>query len=206
MTLTRDARLDAMLDREDIFALVRRERFARDQRLFDEMAACFNPGGRVRTSWYDGSTEDYTDASRERMGDREFSKHWVFPAYLTQDGDRATVESPAMIFNRHTLDGVEVDMHVFCRFFSRVERFDGVWRLSSFEVFWERDMMRSVNPSVPLPIDWDLIATYRPSYQFLTYVQEARGTRVDRDLYGDDRYDAVRAFVADEHRWLSAGT
>ena len=37
-----DARLRAHLDREELFDLVRRERFARDQRRFDVMAACFH--------------------------------------------------------------------------------------------------------------------------------------------------------------------
>lgn len=202
MPTDRESRMDAVMDREDIFDLVRRERFARDQRRFEVMRDCFNPGGRVRTSWYDGSTEDYTDASRERMGPNDFSKHWVFPAYHEQRGDRATVESPAMIFNRMMLDGTEVDFHVFCRFFSRVERFGGTWRLSSFEVLWERDMMRSVNPSQPLPIDWERLASYRPSYKFLTYAQESRGVRVNRNLFGDDRFDEVLAFYEGEKAWL----
>lgn len=202
MTKTRDERLDALLDREAIFDLVRRERFARDQRLFDVMADCFNPGGRVRTSWYDGTSEDYTEATRRRMGTTDVSKHWVFPGHLRQARERAIIESPAMIFNRLRLEGVEVDFHVFCRFFSRVERRDGVWRLSSFEVLFERDIMRSVNPAEPLPIDWTRLATFRPSYRFLSYAHALRGHEVNPDLYGDDRPDELRAFLAGEERWL----
>lgn len=47
-------RLQQMLDREELFDLVRRERFARDQRRFDVMRACFHDDAYIRTSWYDG--------------------------------------------------------------------------------------------------------------------------------------------------------
>lgn len=202
MPIDRDHRLGLMLDREDIFDLVRRERFARDQRLFDVMADCFNPGGRVRTSWYDGSTEDYVEATRARMGSADVSKHWVFPGFLRLAGERATIESPAMIFNRLRLGDVEVDFNVFCRFFSRVERREGIWRLSSFEVIWERDIMRSVDPSMPLPVDRQKLAAYRPSYRFLAWAHKARGLTVNPDLLGDDRRADLLAFMDGETRWL----
>ena len=46
-------RLAVLLDREELFDLVRRERFARDQRLFDVMRECFHDDAYVRTTWYD---------------------------------------------------------------------------------------------------------------------------------------------------------
>lgn len=205
MNIELEKRLARLADREDILDLVRRERFARDQRHFEVMRDCFHPEARVRSSWYDGSAADYIEASRKWMENAGNSKHWVFPAFVQVEGDRATVESPAMIFNRIPLHGVEVDFHVFCRFFSRVLRRDGAWRLLSFEVIFERDIMRPVNPADALPIDWDMLATYRPSYKFLTWVQESRGVRVNRDLYGDDRQESLQTFYAGEGRWLSGG-
>jgi hypothetical protein len=47
-------RLQALLDREELFDLVRRERFARDQQRFDVMRDCFHRDAYIRTSWYDG--------------------------------------------------------------------------------------------------------------------------------------------------------
>ncbi len=199
-----DARLRAHLDREEIFDLVRRERFARDQRRFDVMAACFHRDAYIRTSWYDGHGADaYVDATRKWMSNTGNSKHWVFPAFAQIAGDRATVESPAMIFNRAHLKDVEVDFHVFCRFFSRVVKEDGAWKLSSFHVFFERDVMKSVNPSQALPIDWAQLNSMRSSYKFLAYIQNARGIKVNPDLLGDDRPDPLAAFHAGEERWLA---
>jgi len=200
-----DDRLAVVLDREEIFDLVRRERFARDQRRFDVMKACFHSDARIRTSWFDGKADDYVNTTASRAGRYGNSKHWVFPGFLKIAGDRATVESPALIFNRFLLEGTEVDTHVFCRFFSRVERRDDVWRLMSFEVIFERDVMRTVNPQHQLPVDWNRLESYSPSYRVLTYVQESRGISVNPDLYGDDRRDQLDEFHAGEDLWLAGG-
>lgn len=199
-------KLQEFLDRETLFDLVRRERFARDQRRFDVMRACFHRDAQVRTSWYDGRGGDaYVEATRTWMGNTGNSKHWVFPAFARVRADRATVESPAMIFNRARLHGVEVDFHVFCRFFSRAVREAGDWKLFSFEVLFERDVMKPVNPAEKLPVDWALLETLRPSYKFLAYMQSQRGVIVNPDLLGDDRPDGLDVFHAGEERWLAGG-
>lgn len=203
MTPELEQRLTAMADREEIVDLVRRERFARDQRHWAVMRACFHDDAHIRSSWYDGGADDYIPGTQRLMEYSPNSKHWVFPAFIRVNGDRATVESPAMIFNRILLEGVEVDFHVYCRFFSRVVREAGVWKLMSFEVIFERDTMHCVNAAQTLPVDWAVLAGYRPSYRFLTYAQEMRGTRVNPNLYGDDRREALDAFYAGEAAWLA---
>ena len=199
-----DGRLMAMLNREELFDLVRRERFARDQRRFDVMRECFHDDAYVRTSWYDGQgSEAYVEATRRWMSKAGNSKHWVFPAYARIVAGRATVESPAMIFNRARLEDIEVDFHVFCRFFSRAVRENGVWKLLTFQVLFERDIMRTVNQADTLPIDWAVLATLRPSYRFLAYMQLSRGVKVNQELLGDDRPDELAAFHAGENAWLA---
>lgn len=201
-----EARLQAMLDREELFDLVRRERFARDQQRFDVMSDCFHRDAYIRTSWYDArGGQAYVDATRTWMTKTGNSKHWVFPAFAQVVGDRATVESPATIFNRAKVEGVEVDFFVFCRFYSRAVREDGVWKLLSFHVFFERDVMKPVNPSEVLPIDWDVLSTMRPSYKFLSYMQHTRGIKVNQELLGDDRPEELSAFHQEEERWLRGG-
>lgn len=200
-------RLQAFMDREELFDLVRRERFARDQRRFDVMRDCFHPDAYVRTSWYDGhGGEAYVEATRKLMGRTGGGKHWVFPAFAQIAGDRATVESPAMIFSRVDLGTMEADFFVFCRFFSRAVRVEGNWRLMSFEVLFERDVMKPVNPSDVMPIDWAAIASLRPSYRFLAYVQSLRGVDVNPNLLGDDRPEELAEFHAGEERWLAGAS
>jgi hypothetical protein len=193
------------LDREELFDLVRRERFARDQRRFDVMRDCFHDDCYVRTTWYEGEGGDaYVEATRGWMTATGNSKHWVFPAYAQITGDRATVESPAKIFNRTTVQGVEVDFHAYCRFFSRAVRHTGRWKLMSFQVLFERDELRPVNAREALPLeDVRNLAQWRPSYRFLTYIQSTRGVAVNQELLGDDRPEELDAFHRREAEWLA---
>ena len=115
------ARLERLLDRTEIFDLARFERLCRDQRDFAGMIGCYVPRAPVRTSWFDGTVEDFAEASRKKMASgASRAKHWIMPARLEFNGGRALVESPAVIFDRITFDGIEFDMFQYCRFFSRV--------------------------------------------------------------------------------------
>jgi len=197
-----EARFAKMVDREEIRDLVCKERFARDQGHWEVMAECFHPDAHIRTSWYNGTGADYVPATQKLMAAVPGGKHWVFPGFVQVNGDRATVESPGMIFNRIVLEGVEVDYQVFCRYQSRVERREDVWRLMTFEVIFERDIMRAMDPAIPLPIDPKLLATYRPTYRFLAYLQDRRGFNLSHDLLGDDRPEALAKFHEGENAWL----
>jgi len=200
-------KLARLIEREEIFDLVRMERFYRDQRDFARMIACYVPKAPVRTTWFDGTVEEFAEASRRKMSGQGASaaKHWIFPTALQLNGARGLIESPAAIFDRLTFDGVEFDSFQYCRFVSRLLRTEAGWRLGSFEGIYQRDHLRSVNPAEPLPVDWAVIATLRPSYKFLAYTQLRRGYNVDPELFGDDRPDLLAAFYAREQAWLAGG-
>ncbi|MFQ1002691.1 nuclear transport factor 2 family protein [Modestobacter sp. SSW1-42] len=195
-------------DRQELFDLVRRERFARDQRRFTEMADCFHRNAWVRTTWYDGvGGSAYVAATRDLMGDAPAGvytgKHWVFPAVADVRGDRAIVESPAEIFLRQEVGGVEADVHAHCRFHSRAVRQDGRWRLLTFHVLFEWDELRPAVPGQVPDLDHELLAGLRPSYRYLGYVQTQRGVQLDPDLLGDDRWAELVAFHGHEDAWLA---
>lgn len=194
--------------RQELWELVRRERFARDQRLWEAMADCFHPNAWVRTTWYDGTGgQAYVDATRGIMGDAHSgpggSKHWVLPGHTKIRGDRATIESPAKIFSRRGLENAMVDLHTYCRFFSRAVRQGGRWKLLTFHLILEWSELRPAVPGQALEIDMDLLAKQRSSYQWLGYFQALRGSTVNPDLLGDDRWDDLAAFHRREDAWLA---
>jgi len=199
------ARLERLLDRTEIFDLVRFERLCRDQRDFAGMVGCYVPNAPVRTTWFDGTVEDFAAASRAKMKSGSQAKHWIMPARLEIQDDRALVESPAVIFDRLTFDNIEFDTFQYCRFVSRVRRTAEGWKLASFEGIYQRDQMQTVDPRDPLPVDWDVIKTLRPSYKFIGYTQVKRGYRVNPELLGDDRPDLLEKFYAREKAWLESG-
>jgi hypothetical protein len=199
------ARLERLLDRTEIFDLVRYERLCRDQRDFPGMIACYVPNAPVRTTWFDGTIEDFAEASRKKMTSGSQAKHWIMPARLDINNDRALVESPAVIFDRLTFDGIEFDTFQYCRFVSRVIKTAQGWKLGSFEGIYQRDQMQTVDPRDPLPVDWDVVKTLRPSYKFIGYTQVKRGYTLNPELLGDDRPDLVQAFYEREQGWLETG-
>ena len=203
---TMQVRLERLLDRTEIFDLVRFERLCRDQRDFAGMVACYVPKAPVRTSWFDGTVEDFAEASRQKMSSgASQAKHWIMPARLEIKDGRALVELPACIFDRITFDGIELDIFQYCRFFSRVIKTEGGWKLGSFEGIYQRDRIETVDPRNPLPVDWTIIATLRPSYKFMGYTQIKRGYKLNPELLGDDRPDLLQAFYAREQQWLETG-
>ncbi len=109
-------KLKWLIDRTEIFDLVRHERFCRDQRDWKGLIDSFVPNSRVRTTWFDGPVEEFADASRRKMtgADASVAKHWIFPTKLQISDSRALVESPALIFDRLTFDGVEFDSFQYC--------------------------------------------------------------------------------------------
>jgi hypothetical protein len=66
-------KLKWLIDRTEIFDLVRYERFCRDQRDWKGLIDSFVPNSRVRTTWFDGPVEEFADASRRKMTGAEAS-------------------------------------------------------------------------------------------------------------------------------------
>ena len=93
-------KLKSLIDRTEIFDLVRYERFCRDQRDWKGLIDSFVPNSRVRTTWFDGPIEEFANASRRKMtgADASVAKHWIFPTKLQIKGPRALVEKSRPYF------------------------------------------------------------------------------------------------------------
>lgn len=193
-------------DRQEIFELVRLERFWRDQRDWVRLADCYVADSQVCTTWFLGTGPEFAAASQElteKRGSR--SKHQIWPTHVRIKGDRAICESPGTINSRSLFDGVEVDMWNHARFHSLIVRTEHGWRMKSFMGIYMRDTLTAVNPTEKLPIDWTEIKKFRPEYRFLGYTMMRRGYHVSQELPGDERPDIVKAYYAKTDRWLETG-
>ena len=98
MTTTIPTTADPQLERE-LFALVRRERRARDTGDWDGLAGLYWPGSVVRVTWFEGPAEGYIERSRAtRVPGRVPGMHPINPAWSAVQGDRALVERYPMAF------------------------------------------------------------------------------------------------------------
>jgi hypothetical protein len=192
---------DPATERE-LFALVKRERLARDTGDFDTLQDLYWPDSIVRVTWFEGSIAEFVEISRERQRSRGSGFHVINPIWCEVAADRALVESLGEIHIRPHIDGVECDVVSWGRFFSRLERRAGRWRLRSFDAIYRKDRIDPVAPDAVLHLDQERLAAARPSYRHLTYLNRDASYTVPDNLPGDDQPELVQAFYRQARAWL----
>jgi hypothetical protein len=200
-----EQRTEAILDRAEIFYLVRFESLCRDIGDWEGLVGSYVPASPVRTTWFDGAIEDFAVALKAKTEAGDVIRHRVFPAKLHQKGGRAICESQANIAERLTVAGVALDVTAHVRFQSRLVLTDAGWRLASFDVLHENDSVRPVDPAQTVPADWTGADAPRESYRYLGLSAASRGQAVNPDLLGDDRLDPLAAFYLAEREWVATG-
>jgi hypothetical protein len=193
-----------MNEQDDVLAisqLVCFERHWRDTGLWERMRSAYHPESVVRVAWFEGSGPAFVEASKgiHREGQ---SKHRLSPPLVRVAGDRGVAETDTLIETRTRFGDVEVDTTSHCRLLSRVRRDDGVWRLASLDVIYEKDTLAPANPGDHLDISCEELQGYRPSYRFICYTLHRAGRPINPNLAGDDRTDLVRALSAEAEEWL----
>lgn len=185
-----------------ISQLVYLERLWRDTAQWEKMHTTFHRDSIVRLTWFQGSGAEFVEASKAYKRTGRVSKHRLAPSVVSVNGDRGIVETTAMIEIRSKVGDIEVDIATSGRLYSRVIKEDGIWRLLTLDVIYEKDMISSVYPSDQLQIDKEELKKYRPSYQYLSYSQRLVGRTTDPNLPGDDRPDTVNTLYKEAEEWL----
>ena len=189
-----------------LFSIVKRERLARDTGDWETLEALYWPESVVRVTWFEGSAAEFIAVSRDgEQAGRGRGMHLINPVRSEVHGHRALVESQGQILIRPHVEGVECDLVSWCRFFSRLERRDGEWRLRTFDSIYGKDRIDPVLPDASLRLEPHVLASARPSYRYLTYLNRRTGYDVPQDLPGDDRPDLLAAFYAAAWEWLRLG-
>ena len=187
-----------------ICQLISLERHWRDTAQWEKMHTAFHPESVVRITWFRGSGAQFVEASKKRRESGKIFKHRLTPSIVRVNGDRALAETTASIENRSFVGTVEVDITSYCRFFSRVRKDDGKWRLLTFDAIYEKDTIAPVNPGDKPELDLEVLRRFRPTYRYLSYFNWLRGGEADQNLPGEDRPDLVRALYEEAERWLMA--
>jgi hypothetical protein len=191
------------LDKLEIVELVRMERYWRDTAQWDRLAAAYTEDSRVRTTWFDGSGPDFAAASREMADRGRLSRHLITPTYVRVAGDRALVDSYGEIHNRERIEGAEVDILMYCRFFSRLRRTAEGWRLASFDGIYLKDQLTPVEPGASLPIDWSAVEAFaRPTYRIWAYTLSLKGYEIGTEELAEDRPEQIEEFMRAAEAWL----
>ncbi|RDI43655.1 nuclear transport factor 2 family protein [Nocardia mexicana] len=99
----------------------------RDRERWDELAELFHEDATLRILWFSGSARDFIDGSRRMGHGRLRSKHFLGAPAIRFAGDRAFVETNAILLAQ--LADVPIGATIHNRFLDRMSRRAGVWRI-----------------------------------------------------------------------------
>jgi SnoaL-like domain len=133
-------RLQALADREEIRDVVLRYCRGVDRGDWEMVRGCYHDDAFDHHGAFQGSPDDFVAHVSESLPRRfERTMHFVGQSLIDLDGDAAQVETYAIGYHRWTPADADApcDMTVGARLFDRLERRDGVWRVSDRKLIYD---------------------------------------------------------------------
>ena len=192
---------DEARDIAAITQLVLAERESRDLGRWQRMAACFHPDARIRLSWIDGNPAEFVAGSIDMAARGMKATHRIAPPAIRLQGDRAVASFPAIIDIPGEVRGVGVHLSSHARFFFRVERRDGAWRIAFFDSIYMRDELVPMIPGQTIPVSPEDLAPFRTSYRCLCFMLSLTGYAPHQDLAGYDEPEGAAALTDEIFAW-----
>jgi SnoaL-like domain len=150
----------------------------RDLGEWDRLRDLFHPGATVEITWFDGLATDFVEGSA-RMGASDLrTKHVITRPSITFNGERALAQTNAMVIAEHT--GLELGVTAHNRFWDRVEKRDGGWRIARRQSFY--DMSYFNFPVGVREIDEKAVRRFPREYAALAYLLEKSGFPIVREF------------------------
>ena len=194
--------LQTLMDRAAIVQVVQDWALARDGGDWDKLRSTFTSDGTMYTTWFAGSADEFVRRSRDGAKRPTRSQHFIGASSIKLEGDRAIAETRMTLLLRGPLQGVEVDVTSYGRFYDFFVREGGRWRISKRMPIYERDRLEPVNPSARIELDVDELARYPEGYRHLAYLQSRGGTRVTEGLVTPGS-EALARLYAEGAAWLA---
>ena len=162
-------------DRQDIADLMTGWIY-RDLAEWDQLLELFHDDGVIEVTWFEGLFSQFVEGSKKMGGSDFATKHLIASPVITFNGNRAIVETNAIIIGENTKLGLGCNGHN--RFYDLVEKRDGVWRIVKRQSIY--DMGNFTFPAGVVEIDQDVVAKYPREYAALAYLLEKSGFPVKR--------------------------
>lgn len=200
---------ELLLDEDAVRRVRRNWAFARDNGEWDGMRACFHPDATVRVLWYSGPVAAFLEqtiagAAKWKPGEKS-TRHWLGNSRASVKGDRAILETDAMVLNRDRFMGHLFDFTINLRLYDRVERREGEWRILRMDAIYDKDRL---DPVIPGSVPADFFAGVQfdgpeAAIGFAKWRIEKRGGQIPVDLPigGTDREKKLRT---EAEAWLNA--
>jgi len=156
----------------------------RDAGDWERFATVWHDDGWMTATWFQGSAEDFIEASRVLFDQGGNILHQLCGWTCDVSGNRAISQVKMTINQRAPLDGVLVDVVCFGRFYDFFEKRDEKWGIVRRQPIYEKDRLDPIDPSAVLHLDPDLLARFPEGYRHLGYLQAKNGMTVKDGLPG----------------------
>ncbi|MEM5448514.1 nuclear transport factor 2 family protein [Paraburkholderia guartelaensis] len=170
----------------------------RDLGEWDKLRELFHPDGEIEVTWFEGPAADFIEGSRRMGGSALKTKHLIGTPIVTFHGERAVVETNAVIVADNAALNLGCAAHN--RFFDKVERRDGVWKLVKRQSIY--DMGSFTFPNGIVEIEQEVVAKYPREYAALAYLLEKSGFPVGR-VFATRGSEIEKSMKAEARQWLS---
>jgi hypothetical protein len=170
----------------------------RDLGEWDKLQELFHPDGEIEVTWFEGKASDFIEGSRRMGGSALKTKHLVGTPVVTFHGDRALVETNAVIVADNA--ALNLGCAVHNRFFDKVERREGVWKLVKRQSIY--DMGSFTFPGGIVEIEQQVVAKYPREYAALAYLLEKSGFPVGR-VFATRGSEIEKSMKAEARQWLA---
>ena len=170
----------------------------RDLGEWDRLRGLFHPGATIAITWFDGLASDFVDGSARMGASGLRSKHLITHPQITFNGDRALVQTNAMIIAENTV--LELGATAHNRFLDQVEKRDGGWRISRRDSSYDMSYFNFLTEVQQA--DEQEVRRFPREYAALAYLLEKSGFPVVREF--PTRDSALEAEIkAAGAAWLS---
>jgi hypothetical protein len=185
--MTDNARMQAAIDRVEIMQVSNTLLSARDDAEWEKLAQCFHADAHVKTSWFDGTAQEFAEAARKMMEghhETDTQRHTISNQRVTINAHRAVNEYYLMLYQGRTLDGYEFDFVTWSVTLDLFENRNGEWRISKRSNIYEKDRM---DPHVPGSVPYSYyqgldLSRYPSAIRFHCYRNERSSGHPPKNL------------------------
>ena len=143
----------------------------RDLGEWSRLRTLFHLDGTIDVTWFEGQFSDFVEASTRMAASALRTKHLIGTPVMTIKSDKAICETNVVIVCENS------SLHLGCtehaRFYDRIERRAGSWRILSRCCFY--DMGALTSPYKAIEIDEALVERHPIEYAALAYVLDKSG-------------------------------
>lgn len=193
--------LENVTDKFSIKELIEFERFCRDNAQWEEMKKCFAENSTVKVSWFNGTGQEFVDASSKM---ETYAPHKLLDTLVWLNNDKAIAITMATIQMRMEIQGHLLELNSDVKLLYKTQKINGLWSIISMEGIYEKDALIPVSPADGIVIPKEEIDKYRSSYANLSYALSKKGYPIDSNLPGIDKPETVAKLYQESEDWLNS--